>query len=54
MARQSQPDGSRFAKQILNAILHAAITRSMWRMPLWLVIAIGVAAAGAMYYWKLY
>lgn len=54
MAGQSQPDGSRFAKMILNSIMHAAINRSMWRLPLWLVLAIGAAAAGAMYYWNLY
>jgi hypothetical protein len=54
MARSREPDGSRFAKMVLQAIMNAAINKTMWRLPLWLVIAIGVLAGGAMYYWGLY
>lgn len=47
-------DQSRFVQKILNAIFHAAVNRTMWRLPLWLVIALGAAAAGAMWYFQLY
>ena len=45
---------SRFWKQILNSVMRSALNSTMWRLPLWITIALGLAAAGAIYYWKLY
>jgi hypothetical protein len=44
----------RFVKSILNMIMRSAIQTTLWRMPIWVVIALGVAAGGAMWYWKLF
>ncbi len=45
-------DEQRFLKNILNAVFHSAINRTMWGLPLWVTILIGAAAAGAMWYLK--
>jgi len=47
-------DQSRFLKQILNSIMRSAINTTMWRMPLWITIALGLVAAGAIWYFKLF
>ena len=46
-------DQSRFLKNILNTIMRSAINKTLWRLPMWITIAMGVAAAAAMWYFKL-
>ena len=47
-------DQQRFLKNILNSVMRSAINSTMWRLPLWITILLGVAAAGAMWYWKVF
>jgi hypothetical protein len=44
-------DQEKFLKSILNSVMRSAINTTMWRLPLWVTIALGVAAA-ALLYWK--
>ena len=44
----------RFLKNILNSVMRSAINSTMWRLPLWITILLGVAAAAAMWYWKVF
>ncbi len=41
----------KFLKSLLNMIVRSAVNATMWRLPLWVTIALGVAAA-ALLYWK--
>lgn len=45
-------DQQRFLKQILNSVMHAAITRTMWGLPIWVTILIALAAAAGLWYLK--
>jgi hypothetical protein len=48
------PKQDKFVKSILNTILRSAISRTMWGLPLPVVIGIAVLAAGAIWYFNLY
>jgi hypothetical protein len=47
-------DQQRFLKNILNSVMRSAINRTLWGLPVWVTILIGLAAAGAMWHWKLF
>ncbi|CAN5378986.1 hypothetical protein BH11PLA2_BH11PLA2_44860 [soil metagenome] len=47
-------DQEKFLKGILQMIMRSAVNTTMWRLPLWITIALGLAAAGAVWYWKLF
>ncbi len=47
-------DQKRFLKQILNTSMRSAVHTTMWRLPLAITIALGLAAAGAIWYFKLF
>ena len=47
-------DQSRFLKQILDMIMRSAVHTTMWRLPLGVTILLGVLAAAAVWYWKLF
>ena len=48
------PRQDKFFKGILNTILRSAISRTMWGLPVPVVIAIAVLAGGAIWYFDLF
>ena len=48
------PKQQKFLKGILNTILRGAIYRTMWGLPLPVVIGIAVLAGGAIWYFNLF
>jgi hypothetical protein len=44
----------KFFKGILNTILRSAISRTMWGLPLPVVIGIAILAGGAIWYFNLF
>jgi hypothetical protein len=47
-------DQHKFISGILNTIMRSAIHTTLWRLPLWLTIGLGVLAAGSIWYFKLF
>jgi hypothetical protein len=45
-------DQEKFLKSILQMVMRSAVQTTMWRLPLWITIALGVGAAAVVYFWK--